>query len=79
MKTNELVKSNDLSALERVWERQNEAKQTYIDKDTFAEVERLNPKKIASIAKEEGTTLDDFIKYAQVRSLQKYSERKTNE
>ena len=68
MKTNELVKSNDLSALERVWKRQEEAKKMFIDHETFAEVERLDVKTLRKIAEQEGTTLGKFLVYAQKRS-----------
>ncbi|MDM7646796.1 hypothetical protein QUE93_07180 [Leuconostoc falkenbergense] len=68
MKVSELVKSNDLSALERVWKRQDEAKKMFIDHETFAEVERLDVKTLRKIAKQEGTTLEKFLVYAQKRS-----------
>lgn len=67
MKVSELVKSNDLSALERVWRRQDEAKKIFIDHETFAEVERLDVKTLRKIAKQEGTTLEEFLGYAQKR------------
>lgn len=56
--------NNKLSAVERVWQRQDEAKKMFIDHDTFAEVERLDIKLLTKIAKEEGTTLDEFLVYA---------------
>ncbi|MBZ1508885.1 hypothetical protein [Leuconostoc mesenteroides] len=68
MKVSELVESNDLSALERVWKRQDEAKKMFIDHETFAEVERLDVKTLRKIAKQEGTTLEKFLVYAQKRS-----------
>ncbi|WP_273708528.1 hypothetical protein [Leuconostoc mesenteroides] len=65
MKVSELVESNDLSALKRVWKRQDEAKKMFIDHETFAEVERLDVKTLRKIAKQEGTTLEKFLVYAQ--------------
>ena len=56
--------SNNMTPVERVWERQDEAKKKFIDHDTFAEVERLDIKLLTKIAVEEGTTLDDFLSYA---------------
>lgn len=56
--------NNKLSAVERVWQRQDEAKKMFIDHDTFAEVERLDIKLLTKITKEEGTTLDEFLVYA---------------
>lgn len=56
--------NNKLSAVERVWRRQDEAKKMFIDHDTFAEVERLDIKLLTKITKEEGTTLDEFLVYA---------------
>lgn len=53
-----------LTAVERVWNRQDEANKVFIDDETFAEVERLDVKTLRKIAKEEGTTLDDFLVYA---------------
>lgn len=55
-------------ALRRVWERQDEAEKTFIDDETFAEVKRLDVKTLRIIAEEEGTTLDEFLKYARARS-----------
>lgn len=68
MKVSELAESNDLSALERVWKRQDEAKKMFIDHATFEEVERLDVKTLRKIAKQEGTTLEKFLVYAQKRS-----------
>lgn len=63
-------KLTNTSSVERVWQRQDEAKKMFIDHETFAEVEGLDVKTIRRISKEEGTTFEEFIVYAQKRSKQ---------
>ena len=65
--------NNEDRALQRVWERQDEAEKTFIDGETFAEVKRLDVKALRVIAEEEGATLEKFLEYARDRSKKESS------
>ncbi|MDT2502225.1 hypothetical protein P7D95_15585 [Enterococcus avium] len=54
---------------ENVWNRRDEALAWYtnVEKD-FKREQGIDPKKLAKICKEEGTTIDEFLPYAQERA-----------
>lgn len=54
---------------ENVWNRRDEALAWYTNvENDFKREQGIDPKKLGKICKEEGTTLDEFLPYAQERS-----------
>ncbi|MGM0217673.1 hypothetical protein [Enterococcus sp. AZ126] len=54
--------------LENVWNRREEANRPYRDAETFELKEGYHFEEIKKICKEEGVTIEEFMKYAQDRA-----------